>query len=102
MTTQERIKADAEAYAEKENSAYVNDYNGYIAGATAEHDRAQVVVDALEAVKRTLNWVENSDELDIIRKALEQWKSGKGKEETKPEPEGCPYCGSATCTSDHK
>lgn len=104
--TQERIKADARKVYPV--SWQYQERIGYIAGATAEHahnesirlqleaqnanveillqqkndliERAQVLVDALESVKRTLNWIENADELDIIREALEQWKSGKGKE----------------------
>lgn len=86
MTPQERIKADAEDYAlpmvwvnlnpkgeEQLFYEYISS-TSYIAGATAEHDRAKMLVDALEAVRRKLNWIENADELEIIRKALEQWK----------------------------
>lgn len=108
--TQERIKADAEAYAlpmvwvnqnpkgeEQLFYEYISS-TSYIAGATAEQQRAQVLVDALEAIEANS---EHPGIKSFAAKALEQWK-GTGKEETKPEPEGCPYCGSATCTSDHK
>lgn len=89
MTNEERIKADAEAYAEKENSAYVNDYNGYIEGATAENSRAQVLVDALGEVAKLASiwpqhglaplWVINAIEKKLTS-ALEQWK-GRGVED---------------------
>lgn len=39
MTPQERINIEAEAYADATNSAYANDFNGYVAGATAEYNR---------------------------------------------------------------
>lgn len=121
-TMQERIKADAEAYANGIGDFYrkMGALYGYIAGATAVHaqnesvrlqleaqnsnveillrqkkeliDRSQVLVDALEAIKRTLNWIENADELDIIRKALEQWKGGK-VEPPKPVASNCGMCG---------
>lgn len=41
MTPQERINIEAEAYADAMNSAYANDFNGYVAGATAEYNRAE-------------------------------------------------------------
>lgn len=78
--TQERIKADAERiYRGKPDSRFPSNFkyiDGYIAGATAEHDRAQVLVDALEALKEG---AENHT-IHFIDKILKQWKSGKGKE----------------------
>ena len=79
MTPQERIKADAERYIKGGTPVRSKYYmhKGYIAGATAEHDRAQVLVDALEFVK---NNGLCSETTEMINNALEQWKSGKGKE----------------------
>ena len=72
MTNEERIKADAERFTKDEGYQKV-----YIAGATAENDRAQVLVDALELI-------EANSEIPGIKsfatRALEQWKSGEGKE----------------------
>lgn len=94
--TTERIKADAEAYAEKENSAYVNDYNGYIAGATAENKRAQPAIDTLEQianspvpanVREMAEWIATARMLAIS--ALEQWKGTEqftGSTFTSPAP----------------
>lgn len=79
--TQERIKADAEAYVQRTRGQQGR-VETYIAGATAENSRAQVLVDALKAIKRTLNWIENADELDLIRKAIEQWKGEEEQETT--------------------
>lgn len=72
---------------------YASGYKeGYIAGATAMHDRANVLVDALGICKHALELCYDVTEhpadsstaqdsaLIIIAKALEQWKSGKGKE----------------------
>lgn len=79
MTNEERIKADAEAYAETNPNSLTKSisYQSYIAGATAENERAQVLVDALELI-------EANSELPGIKSfattALEQWKSGKGRE----------------------
>lgn len=72
--TQERMKADAKKA--HPNSWQYQERIGYIAGATAENDRAKVLVDALEALKEG---AENHT-IRFIDKALEQWKSGKGKE----------------------
>lgn len=81
---QERIKADAEIYTKDEGYQKV-----YIAGATAERERAQVLVDALEAVKRLKElWLytgkvspEHEGEAQAlsamalqIETALQQWK----------------------------
>lgn len=118
MTPQERIKADAERFTKDEGYQKV-----YIAGATAEHEkieaaidsaihkernalqakvtqmdmdwlkRAQVLVDALEAIEKWciesgLKSVAIDDpkgmaiyhSLHLAKNALKQWKSGKGKE----------------------
>lgn len=83
MTPQERIKADAEAYAERENSAYVNDYNGYIAGSTAEHDRVQPVIDAAEKVVKIFAHKGDHQTCAIcqLARAIEQWKGKEVKNE---------------------
>lgn len=107
MTPQERIKADAEAYANNEYSAYASNINDiahsvwkscvttYIAGATAEHGRAQVLVDALENAKKHIHELCMTiirlgytpfNPISEINEALEQWK---GKEPDRP----CPHCG---------
>ena len=86
MTNEERIKADAEEYIKGGTPVRSKYYmhNGYIAGATAEHDRAKVLVDRLGiALENIYNihshlWSE-FDRKEIIS-ILEQWKSGKGKE----------------------
>lgn len=90
--TQERIKADAEGYANGIGDVY-RKYAaryGYIAGATAENDRAQVLVDALEAIDHELEHRQGGTFIgmsprqqqiiyNLAYNALEQWKSGKGK-----------------------
>jgi hypothetical protein len=90
MTNEERIKADARAATDKRypgdavNFEYIEYKEGYIAGATTEHDRAQVLVDALEFVKhcpatwdktQLLVWVDTAIKKSKV--ALEQWE---GKE----------------------
>lgn len=121
--TQDRIKADAGKYAclpskhtDKIDRLEIGKYIGYIKGATVYNGRSNILLDALEAVYRLKDlWLcsgevapEHEGEAQAlsemalqVERAIEQWK-GTGKEETKPEPEGCPYCGSVTCTSDHK
>lgn len=76
---QERIKADAiRMYPLTASHTHTDGpRTGYIAGATETTTRAQVLVDALVSIKNKLNWIENAEELDIIREALQQWK---GKE----------------------
>lgn len=86
--TQERIKADATNFANEkygeyasnvndlEHPAWEDDRNIYIAGATAVHDRAQVLVNALEQIKSLCN--ANSQTIwNIANAKIEQWK---GKE----------------------
>lgn len=72
MTPQERIKADAERFTKDEGYQKV-----YIAGATVVNDRAQVLVDALEEILKQHDYY---SVIELAAKALEQWKSGKGKE----------------------
>lgn len=104
-TTQERIKADAEKKYPRVTALAIANRNGYIAGATAEHaqnesvrlqleaqdanveilfsqkkeliKRAQVLVDALEEILKQHDYY---SVIELAAKALEQWKSGKGKE----------------------
>lgn len=92
VETEERIKADAEAYVEpiKNVRQRYAQYIGYIAGATAENSRAQVLVDALEWIK-TYGPVNNLT-VKFIDKALEQWK-GKEVEPPKPTISKCGMCG---------
>lgn len=90
MTPQERIKADAEAYVAKTRGQQGR-VETYIAGATAVHDRAQVLVDALD---QFISYHETGllPARHVYEKAVaarEQWKSGKGKEVENP----CPNCG---------
>lgn len=85
----ERIKADAIQYQKECNKVLttfpVTPMEHYIAGATAENSKAQVLVDALEWIK-TYGPV---DELTVkfIDNAIEQWK---GKEVKKPPIEYMP------------
>jgi hypothetical protein len=83
MTPNDRIIKDAEAYVAKTRGQQGR-VETYIAGATAEHDRAQVLVDALEFVKhcpatwdktQLLVWVDTAIKKSKV--ALEQWE---GKE----------------------
>lgn len=85
MTQQERIKADAQRYTKDEGYQ-----KAYIAGATAEHERAQLIVDALQEL---VDLKHMKDEGVNVREYLErkpaawakaiivlqQWK-GAGKE----------------------
>lgn len=91
--TQERIKADAERFTKDEGYQKV-----YIVAATAEHDRAQVLVDALGKlavsrqeifdVRKSTNknnvklnaWNDLAFKLRDAKNVLQQWKSGKEKE----------------------
>lgn len=91
---QERIKADAEQYAGL--MVWINKNNdpdkeplfhehisstSYIAGATAENERAQVLVDGLELICKKLAGINDTitnDIVNIAEKHLQQWKSGKG------------------------
>lgn len=90
MTNEERIKADAKkAYPV---SWQYQERIGYIAGATAEHDRAQRGIDLLQKmVNEFIGAAEMSDkdyDKQLIKKAkafLEQWK-GKEVEPELKEP----------------
>lgn len=72
--TQDRIQQDAADFAGHK----ANSYHGYIAGATAENERAQNLADTLEWIKT----YGPCDSLTVkfIDKALLKWKDGKGKE----------------------
>lgn len=80
MTPTDRIKQEAEADFKNAKVEWSETYalgrhDGYIAGATAEHDRAKVLVDALEAIAGISMPVPNkSDMIEIAKKALEQWE----------------------------
>lgn len=82
MTNEERIKADAQAYVAKTRGQQGR-VETYIAGATAENTRAQVLVDVLEDAKWELldlyrdkgdNGSPLTEKIDMI---LQKWK---GKE----------------------
>lgn len=89
---QDRIKADAEAYAGQFKHGFDYRKPAYIDGATAEAERAQVLVDALEEIT---TWKqENRSAACILThiknfayEKLKQWN--EGKEVTDP----CPHCG---------
>lgn len=99
MTPQERIKADAEAYASGigDFSRKMGALFGYIAGATVVHERAQLLVKTLKQVEYHLllakNKPNNTDYKGLVEhlskavtETLEQWK---GKEPDRP----CHHCG---------
>ena len=117
--TQDRILKAASDYADKMDAN--NDYQngrkcgcemGYIAGATAENSRAQVLVDALEEIERRIKVGKAgaSYQIEMIRpvviKALEQWK-GKEVEPTpqptEPQPDlgTCVECKTRPATTDY-
>jgi hypothetical protein len=119
MTHQERIKDEAEAYANNEYGEYASNINDfgypvwkhcvatYIAGATAEREQFKPVIDALEEIAardcdyETVYYPNTSNYSHTLhspncracnaKEALEQWK---GKEK-KPEPtvSNCGMCG---------
>lgn len=79
MNTIDRIKKEAEAYAEKENSAYVNDYNGYQQGASIWAARAEKLLKVLENWAafdpRVCKSVHLSQLWSESKTALEQYKN---------------------------
>ena len=88
MTPNERIKQQASYYSgfsEDEDHSPISkgQYYGYIAGATATHDRAKVLVDALRMIAGGPQT--RTDAVNIAWKALEQWQ---GKDASQ-----CPHCG---------
>lgn len=98
MTNKERIKVDAEAYAKSHGRKKHGYYAlNYIAGATAEHDRAQVLTDrlgiALENIYNIHSHLWSEFDRKEITSILEQWKSGRGKDEPKPVASNCGMCG---------
>lgn len=83
--TQERIKADAEAYVQRTRGQQGR-VETYIAGATAENSRAKVLVDALEEIIKMSNAGKTLSHIDShvaakARKAIEQWKGKEVKDE---------------------
>jgi hypothetical protein len=109
MTPTDRIKQEAEAYAESRadhltNIAEYNTFNdlngAYIAGATAEHERAKVLVDAL---REFISYHETGllPARHVYEKgvnALEQWEGKEVGDETcgickeKPMADGLTVC----------
>lgn len=84
MTQQQnRIKADAKKYIHQMHG-YINDpqYEGYIAGATAEVERAQVLLDALDMAKREIvamykqKGYSESFVTRTIDEAMQKWEEG--------------------------
>lgn len=83
--SEERIKADAEAYANRYLNGRVNTLEfciveeGYIAGAAAEHAHMQPVIDAAEKVAKLFSHKGDHQTCAIcqLQRTLEQWK---GKE----------------------
>lgn len=84
MTNEERIKADAEAYARQFKYGFDYRKPAYIDGATAENSRTQVLVDFIQEIidfppaqsKAAMSeWIDKYR--DEARVLLEQWK---GKE----------------------
>ena len=109
MTPTDRIKQEAEQYADAEHEyTAAIQKESYIAGATAEHDLAKVLVDALEEIDRRIKIGKAgaSYQIEMIRpvviKALEQWK---GKEPQQPEPQPdlgtCVECKTRPATTDY-
>lgn len=81
MTQQERIKADAEKAFPMRDTFHNIQRLGYIAGATAEQQRAQVLVDALESIikngeniRATYKVGKPAFYIKVAREAIEQWK----------------------------
>lgn len=93
MTNEERIKADAEAdfknaKVEWSEAYALGRHDGYIAGATAENDRAQhnekVFEDTMQRILNVASWADDPYKNTlrrVVSTAKEQWKSGKGKHE---------------------
>lgn len=113
------------------NFEYLEYHAGYIAGATAEAEKIEQAIESalhkernaiqvkitgmevgymkqIRELVKVLGFIRAnglcSESTALIDAALQQWKNGKKEVEQEPEPdtEGCPYCGSLTCTSDHK
>jgi hypothetical protein len=80
VSQNDRIAQDAREYCKGVGNSFKAHVmtNAYIAGATAEHDRAKVLVDALEFVK---NNGLCSETTEVINKALEQWEGKEGGDE---------------------
>lgn len=80
---QERVKADAAASSAKiypdnsENDEYTEYELGYIAGATAEAERAQEVINAAEKVAKIFAHDDGNCAICELAKALQQWKGRK-------------------------
>lgn len=85
--TQERIKADAEAYATGVGDVYRKyaSLYGYIAGASAVHDRVQPVIEAAEKVAKLFAHKGDHQTCAIcqLARALEQWKGEEVKDDSK-------------------
>lgn len=78
MTNEERIKADAEAYATGVGDVYRKyaSLYGYIAGATAVHAHVQPVIEAAEKVAKLFAHKGDHQTCAICQLAiaLEQWR----------------------------
>lgn len=110
---QERIESQAENYADKYLNGRVNtlehgiSVDGYIAGATAEAERAQekenIFNDVMQQVLNVASWSDDpykSTLRRVVEKAQQQWKEGKEPDPVKeiqympvhPEDAKKPYC----------
>lgn len=102
--TPQRIKDAADAL---DNILKSNDYRigykyGYIAGATAEHDRVQPVIEAAEKVAKLFAHKDGNCAICELARAIEQWR---GKEPQQPEPQPdlgtCVECGTRKAVLDY-
>lgn len=86
LSTEERIKADAAArYPATDEGVLMA--AGYIAGATAVHERAQTALVEIEKVHKMYHDLKGDNPaanhiLNIAREYLQQWKEGKGSSQT--------------------
>lgn len=77
--TTERIKADAQKAVKVKDWGESLQIEMYIAGATAENERAQKLVDVIEVVRRKLHWMDNDEERELLKVAVEQWSGNEGE-----------------------
>lgn len=90
MTPQERIKADAERMLKDQNEilllneTYMEGYEeGYIAGATAENERALPVIYLLTEIKSAYGDQFTNHHNEMIEQTLQQCNAGKEVEKEK-------------------
>lgn len=85
-TTQDRITQEAQRIAKGMWPDSISKYAAkkreeveavYELGATAEAERAQKLIEAMEAARLKMHWVDNDEERDILARAIQQWNAGK-------------------------